>query len=39
MMCVRNTTLEGVDAGIEPVGRTGEITDVMVIDAIGRRIF
>ena len=38
MMCVRNTMLEDIHAGIEPVSRTGDFTDVMVIDANGRRI-
>ena len=38
MMCVRNTMLEDLHAGIEPVSRTGDFTDVMVIDANGREI-
>ena len=38
MMCVRNTMLEDIHAGIEPVSRTGDFTDVMVIDANGREI-
>ena len=38
MMCVRNTMLEDIHAGIEPASRTGDFTDVMVIDANGRRI-
>ena len=38
MMCVRNTMLEDIHAGIEPVTRTGDFTDVMVIDANGREI-
>ena len=37
-MCVRNTMLEDIHAGIEPVTRTGDYSDVMVIDADGRRI-
>ena len=36
MMCVRNTMLEDIHAGIEPVSRTGDFTDVKVIDANGR---
>ena len=38
MMCVRNTMLEDLHAGIEPVSRTGDFTDVVVTDADGRRI-
>ena len=38
MMCVRNTMLEDIHAGIEPVSHTGDFTDVVVIDANGRRI-
>ena len=38
MMCVRNTTLEDIHAGIEPVSHTGDFSDVVLIDANGRRI-
>ena len=38
MMCVRNTMLEDIHAGVEPVSHTGDFTDVTVIDADGRRI-
>ena len=38
MMCVRNTMLEDLHAGIEPVSRIGDFTDVTVIDANGREI-
>ena len=39
MMCVRNTMLEDIHAGIEPVtDRTGDFTDVMVIDGNGREM-
>ena len=38
VMCVRNTMLEDIHAGIEPVTRTGDFTDVVVIDADGRRL-
>ena len=38
VMCVRNTTLEDIHAGIEPVSHTGDFSDVVVIDANGRRI-
>ena len=37
-MCVRNTMLEDIHAGIEPVTHTGDYSDVVVIDANGRRI-
>ena len=38
MMCVRNTILEDIHAGLTPVTRTGDYSDVMVIDADGRNI-
>ena len=38
VMCVRNTTLEDIHAGVEPVSHTGDFSDVVVIDANGRRI-
>ena len=38
MMCVRNTMLDNIHAGIEPVSHTGDFSDVVVIDANGRRI-
>lgn len=38
VMCVRNTMIEDIHGGIEPVTRTGDFTDVVVIDADGRRI-
>ena len=38
VMCVRNTMLEDIHAGIEPVSRTGDFTDVVVTDADGRKI-
>ena len=38
VMCVRNTTLEDIHTGIEPVSHTGDFSDVVVIDANGRRI-
>ena len=38
MFCVRNTKLEDIHAGIVPVTRTGDSSDVTVIDANGRRI-
>lgn len=38
MMCVRNTRLEDLHAGSVPVTRTGDYSDVVVLDADGRRI-
>ena len=38
MHCVRNTALEDIHAGIAPVTRTGDYSDVTVDDAEGRRI-
>lgn len=38
MFCVRNTGLEKFHAGLVPVTRTGDYSDVTVIDADGRRI-
>ncbi len=38
MLCVRNTALEGLHAGITPVSKTGDYSDVVVIDADGREI-
>jgi len=38
MLCVRNTALEDLHAGITPVSKTGDYSDVMVIDAEGREI-
>ena len=38
VMCVRNTELENIHAGLTPVTRTGDYSDVMVIDADGRKI-
>ena len=38
MMCVRNTMIEDIHAGLTPVTRTGDYSDVMVIDAEGRKI-
>ena len=35
VMCVRNTMLEDIHAGIEPVRRTGDFTDLIVIDRNG----
>jgi len=38
MLCVRNTQLEALHAGLTPVTRTGDYSDVVVLDADGRRI-
>ena len=37
-MCVRNTMLEGIHTGIEPVSHIGDFTNLVVIDENGRRI-
>ena len=38
LMCVRNTMLEDIHAGVVPVTRTGDYSDVTVVDADGQRI-
>lgn len=38
MICVRNTMLEDLRAGPVPVTRTGDFSDVFVVDADGNRI-
>ena len=38
MLCVRNTQLETLHAGLTPITRTGDFSDVFVLDANGRRI-
>lgn len=38
MLCVRNTHLETLHSGPTPVTRTGDYSDVFVVDADGRRI-
>lgn len=38
MMCVRNTKLEDIHAGVTPVTKTGDYSDVVVLDAEGRKI-
>ncbi|MEQ9209798.1 MAG: hypothetical protein RLN96_08150 [Pseudomonadales bacterium] len=38
MMCVRNTKLEDIHAGIVPVSKTGDFSYVMVNDAQGEEI-
>jgi len=38
MMCVRNTRLENLHAGLVPVTKTGDYSDVVVLDAEGRKI-
>ena len=38
MMCVRNTKLEDIHAGVVPVSKTRDFSDVMVIDGEGLKI-
>jgi len=38
MLCVRNTQLETLHSGPTPVTRTGDYSDVFVVDADGRRM-
>ena len=38
MICVRNSKLEDLHAGQVPTTRTGDFSDVYVLDADGRRI-
>ena len=38
MMCVRNTGLEALHAGVVPATQTGDYSDVFVLDAEGRKI-
>ena len=38
MLCVRNAQLETLHAGLGPITRTGDYSDVFVVDADGRRI-
>ena len=38
MICVRNSRLEDLHAGQVPTTRTGDYSDVFVVDADGRRI-
>lgn len=38
MLCLRNTRFETIHAGLTPVTRTGDWSDVTVVDADGNRI-
>ena len=38
MICIRNTRLEDLHAGLQPVTLTGDYSDVKVIDGTGRTI-
>ena len=38
LMCVRQSRLENLHRGLSPVTRTGDYSDVVVVDADGRRI-
>ena len=35
LLCVRNTMIEDIHAGLVPVTRTGDYSDITVIDADG----
>ena len=37
-MCVRQSRLETLHRGLSPITRTGDYSDVVVVDADGRRI-
>ena len=36
--CFRNTSIEGIHAGVSPVSNTGDFSDVFIVDANGNRI-
>ena len=38
LMCVRQSRLENLHRGLSPITRTGDYSDVVVVDADGRRI-
>lgn len=38
MICIRNTRLEDLHAGVRPVTLTGDYSDVSVVDATGQTI-
>jgi len=38
LMCLRNTSLEDLHAGKVPISKTGDYSDVKVIDGTGREI-
>lgn len=38
MICIRNTRLEDLHAGLQPVTLTGDYSDVSVVDATGQTI-
>lgn len=38
MICIRNTRLEDLHAGLQPVTLTGDYSDVNVVDGTGRTI-
>ncbi|TKD12555.1 hypothetical protein FBT96_20190 [Rhodobacter capsulatus] len=38
MICIRNTRLEDLHAGLQPVTLTGDYSDVKVVDGTGRTI-
>ena len=38
LLCVRNTGIEDIHAGVVPITKTGDYSDVVVLDAEGNRI-
>lgn len=38
LICVRHSRLEDLHRGLSPITRTGDYSDVMVVDADGRRL-
>jgi len=38
LMCIRNTRIEAIHAGVTPITKTGDYSDVVVLDAEGRKI-
>jgi len=38
LMCVRNTRIEAIHTGVAPITKTGDYSDVVVLDAEGRKI-
>ncbi len=38
MICIRDTRLEDLHAGVQPVTLTGDYSDVSVVDAAGQTI-
>lgn len=38
LMCVRQSMLEDLHRGLSPITKTGDYSDVVVVDAVGRRL-